>query len=218
MMLGIKNREASVQPPSTSISLRCPQCKHMGTFEVRVPNMMDLALRIGPVMAYSLGQRFCANPDCQGHIFFVYDIQKKKVAVSYPAERIDFDSTKIPQPVVAALEEAITCHANQCFVAAAIMVRKTLEELCADRSAKGSSLKDRIKALGKTVVLPADLLDGLDELRLLGNDAAHIESQIYAKVDQEEVDVAIDVTKEVLKAVYQYSSLVDRLRALKKQP
>jgi hypothetical protein len=119
---------------------------------------------------------------------------------------------------VAALEEAITCHANQCFVASAIMVRKTLEELCFDRLATGPNLKDRIKALGANVVLPVDLLSGLDDLRLLGNDAAHIESQEYAKVDQEEVEVAIDVTKEVLKAVYQYSALVDRLKALKKLP
>lgn len=218
MTFDFTNQQGTPQPPDTAISLRCPKCKQWGTFDVRVAGINDLKLMSGPVATFSLGQRSCPNPTCRCHVFFAYDIQKQKVAVSYPAERIDFDSTKIPQPVVAALEEAITCHANQCFVAAAIMVRKTLEELCADRSAKGSNLKDRIKALGKTVVLPADLLDGLDELRLLGNDAAHIESQIYAKVDQEEVDVAIDVTKEVLKAVYQYSSLVERLRALKKQP
>ena len=50
------------------------------------------------------------------------------------------------------------------------MVRKTLEELCRDRQAQGPNLKDRIKALGTKVVLPTELLDGLDDLRLLGND------------------------------------------------
>jgi hypothetical protein len=39
---------------------------------------------------------------------------------------------------------------------------------------------------------------------------------VYAKVEQEEVDVAIEFTKEVLKAVYQYSALVEKLRKLKK--
>jgi hypothetical protein len=140
------------------------------------------------------------------------------VVVSYPAERIDFDTTNIPPSVVSALEEAITCHANRCFVAAAIMVRKTLEELCKSRSAKGANLKDRIKDLATKIVVPNELVDGLDDLRLLGNDAAHIESTEYDKVGQEEVEVGTEFTKEVLKAVYQYSALLSRLRGLKKSP
>jgi hypothetical protein len=114
--------------------------------------------------------------------FYSLAKSSNKLLVSYPAERIDFDTTNIPAAVVKALEEAITCHANQCFVAAAIMVRKTLEELCREREARGSNLKERIRQLGSKVVLPKELLDGLDDLRLLGNDAAHIESQEYDKV------------------------------------
>lgn len=136
----------------------------------------------------------------------------------FPAETIDFDATNIPAGVVASFEEAIKCHASQCFVAAAIMVRKTLEELCRDRQATGDNLKARIRALGAKVVLPQELLEGLDDLRLLGNDAAHIESQEYEKVGKEEVEVGIEFTKEVLKAVFQYSALLGRLRALKKAP
>ncbi len=96
------------------------------------------------------------------------------------------------------------------------MVRKTLEELCTDRQATGKSLKDRIKELGKKVVLPQELLDGVDDLRLLGNDAAHIESQEFNQVGREEVEIGIEFTKEVLKATYQYSALLSRLRSLKK--
>jgi hypothetical protein len=96
------------------------------------------------------------------------------------------------------------------------MVRKTLEVLCEDRKATGANLKERLKALSTTVVLPKELLEGLDDLRLLGNDAAHIESREYEKVGKEEVEVGIEFAKEVLKAVYQYSALLGRLRALKK--
>jgi hypothetical protein len=74
----------------------------------------------------------------------------------------------------------------------------------------------RIKSLGTKVVLPQELLQGLDDLRLLGNDAAHIESEEYNQVGKEEVEVGIEFAKEVLKAVYQYSALLARLRALKK--
>jgi hypothetical protein len=225
MIYKLSGMQISFYPSTNVVAMRCPACKQIGTFDPvfqdgtnRQNGMADLRLMRGGTDQLFFGQRCCPNPACQAHIFFVFDVSRRQIAVSYPAERIDFDTTKVPQPVVAALEEAITCHANQCFVASAIMVRKALEELCADRGAKGPNLKERIKALGANVVLPTELLNGLDDLRLLGNDAAHIESQEYNKVDQEEVEVAIDVTKEVLKAVYQYSALLDRLKALKKLP
>jgi hypothetical protein len=141
-----------------------------------------------------------------------------KLAISYPPERIDFDSTSIPPQITDSLIEAITCHASQCFIAAAIMIRKTQETLCEAQQATGSNLKDRIKSLSSKVVLPPDLLRGLDDLRLLGNHAAHSESQAYSKVSQEEVEIALEFTKEVLKAIYQYSALLARLCSLKKQP
>ena len=162
-----------------------------------------------------VGHRRCPNPDCYAHVFVVFHPNESRVVVSYPPEVIDFDATNVPTKVVNALEEAITCHANECYIAAAIMVRKTLEELCADREAKGKNLKDRIRALGGKVVLPPELLDGLDDLRLLGNDAAHIDSNVYEKIGREEVEVGIEFTKEVLKGVFQMSDLLARLRGLR---
>ncbi len=200
-------------PASQTISLRCPGCRQRGTFERVFDNDIFLEDR-GAIV----GQRRCPNADCHAHVFFAYHLPSKKVLISYPAERIDFDASAIPAPIVAALEEAITCHANRCFVASAMMVRKTLEELCRDRGAAGNNLKERILALGTKVVLPGELLAGLDDLRLLGNDAAHIESQAVNNIGQEEVEVGIEFAKEVLKAVYQYSTLLDRLKKLKKAP
>jgi len=196
--------------PPQPVSLRCPGCRQQGIFEALGQN--DIRATGG----FRFGQRRCPNPACWTHVFVRWNPDGSLVA--YPTERLDFDETNVPQAVVAAFEEAVICHANQCFVASAMMVRKTFEELCADRGAQGSNLKERIKALGVVVVLPKELLEGVDDLRLLGNDAAHIESREYAKVGQEEVEVGIEFAKEVLKAVYQYSALLNRLRALKKTP
>jgi hypothetical protein len=132
--------------------------------------------------------------------------------------RIDFDKTNIPTKVLSALEEAITCHANQCYVASAIMIRKALDLLCNDRGATGTNLKEKVSSLRNKVVIPTELLDGMDDLRLLGNDAAHIESQVFDTVGKEEVEIAIEFTKEIMKAVYQYSSLLAKLKSLKKNP
>lgn len=97
------------------------------------------------------------------------------------------------------------------------MVRRVLEELCEDKGAKGDNLMKRIAALSSTIVIPAGLLPAADELRLLGNDAAHIEAKTYDTIGANECEIAIELAKELLKAVYQYTDLVARLQALKKQ-
>jgi hypothetical protein len=191
------------------VRLRCPVCRQRGTFDP----VINYDLRLTNTQTFA-GMRRCPDPNCHSLVFFLMD--QGKVIESFPAETIDFDATNIPAAVQSAFEEAIKCHAQSCFVASAIMVRKTLEELCRDRNAAGPNLKERIKALGTKVVLPQELLEGLDDLRLLGNDAAHIESQEYTKVGKEEVEVGIEFAKEVLKAVYQYAALLSKLRALKK--
>lgn len=193
------------------LQLRCPACRQRGTFDPW-PNVPDVEVASN-VLA---GQRRCPSPDCRAHVFVVWATATRQIVVSYPAERIDFDTTDVPAEVKGTLEEAISCHAIGAFRASAIMVRRSLEALCDDRQAKGRDLKDRIRDLGSKVVLPKELLDALDDLRLLGNDAAHVESKAYTDVGQAEVEAGIAVTKEVLKAVYQYASLLRQLRSLKK--
>ncbi|GAA0751188.1 hypothetical protein GCM10009107_23740 [Ideonella azotifigens] len=148
-------------------------------------------------------------------MFCVYDLQSN-VVKSYPPQRIDFDSKAIPATIVKTFEEALSCQAEGMHVAAAIMIRRTLEELCQDKGATGANLKARVNTLQSSVVLPQGLLAAMDDLRLLGNDAAHIEAQTYDAIGQDELEVAIELTKEILKAVYQLDDLLGRLRALKK--
>lgn len=198
----------------TVVNLRCPACRQRGTFEPLHGSDIQLNRRnMTPLVA---GQRRCPDPACHTHVFFIS--QSGELLATYPPERLDFDASGIPAPVVSALEEAIACHAAGCYVAAAIMVRKTLEELCRHQQATGSNLKERIRALGQKMVIPSELLDGLDDLRLLGNDAAHVESQTYNQVGKEEVEVGVEFAKEVLKAGFQYSTLLGKLRSLKKGP
>ena len=135
---------------------------------------------------------------------------------SYPPQVIDFDSTNLPANILFSLEEAVKAHAAGCHRASALMVRRVLEELCDDKKATGSDLKQRLATLSTNVVVPKELLDAADELRLLGNDAAHISAKNYDAIGDKENTLAIELAKELLKAVYQYASLVDRLKALKR--
>ncbi|MBW3565436.1 MAG: DUF4145 domain-containing protein [Acidobacteria bacterium] len=209
----IKASEVAVNNPILSISLRCPGCLQQGVFWA-IPKSSDLVITSETPYVIA-GIRRCPNPQCWAVVFF-FSNPEGKLLTTYPPESIDLDLTNIPNNVRDAIEEAVKCHAIQCYTAAAIMVRKTLEELCRDRGANGKNLKERIKDLGTKIVLPTELLEGLDDLRLLGNDAAHIESQEFNKIGKDEVEVGIEFAKEILKAVYQYSALLNRLRSLKK--
>lgn len=207
----LEGRNATSIETTQTVRLRCPHCRHKGSFE------SIIARDAGESGSQeTVGIRRCPNDDCLRLVFVVYDRSSLKVETSFPPERLEFDPSGVPKPVVEALEEAVTCHANQCYKASAMMTRKTLEEMCEDRGAKGDNLAERIKSLGTSVVLPQELLVAADEIRLLGNDAAHVESKEYNDVGQAEVEVAIDFAKELLKAVYQYASLLSRMQALKK--
>lgn len=198
----------------TRLSLRCHSCGQIGTFEP-LEQIKDVYSPGPPTAAFHLGHRKCPNPDCHAHVFCVFR-GGGEVVRTYPPQRIDFDTKSIPEPIVKTFAEALTCHAENLHVAAAIMIRRTLEELCDDKKATGKTLKERIGGLQSNVVLPKELFTALDDLRLLGNDAAHVEAKTYDSIGDEEIGVAIELTKEVLKAVYQLDDLVSRLKSLKK--
>lgn len=195
---------------ATKIATRCPHCGHYGTFESVINDLLDKGNdRI-------LGVRRCPNPECFGHLFYVYNTRTSTITLTYPSETIPFDKSGIPEKVLNAFDEAIICHSNSCFVASAIMIRKTLEEICADRSATGANLFKRLQDLGSKILIPKELIEGMQELRLLGNDAAHIEANTFSEVGKNEIEVSIEFTKEILKAVYQYEGLLGKIRGLKR--
>jgi len=163
---------------------------------------------------FAAGVRICPNPTCRSLVHVV--LRQGELCESFPPEVIDFDSTNLPPPILSSLEEAIKAHAAGCFKACALMVRRVLEDLCDDKNATGGDLRARLAVLGQNVLVPKDLLDAADELRLLGNDAAHIKAKNYDAIGKDEAALAIELAKELLKAVYQYTSLVSKLRALKK--
>lgn len=190
-----------------SVVTKCPICGNGGSF---FPIGKDLDIHEQGILThYIVGHRVCPNDKCRAYLFFCRP--DNDPIITFPALRIDFNTENIPDRIHSCLEEAITCHAEGCYIASAIMVRRTLEELCEDKGIKADNLKKRVKGLKTVVVLPSGLLEALDELRLLGNDAAHIESKEYDAIGKEEVATAIEVTKEILKGVYQMDTLVAKL-------
>lgn len=207
--MNIKLSNHLAQGGGPKIAVRCPGCGHNGTFESISTDLYDNGYKIW------FGQRRCPNDKCGIHLFYVQQDNTGEI-FTYPQETIGFDKQGIPSNVLTAFEEAIICHSNNCFIAAAIMIRKTLEEVCSERNATEDNLKKRLQDLGKKIFIPKELIEGMDELRLLGNDAAHIESNTFNQIGKSEIEISIEFTKEILKGVYQYEGLLTKLRGLKK--
>ena len=218
----------NVQSSAPSIvNLNCPTCRRAGAFH-GYEKCLDVIwgptarpVKGGGGVNYTsfwrAGMRKCPNTDCGALTFILIDGTNDHI-VAYPPEVIDFDATDLPPKILASLEEAISCHAAGAYKACALMVRRVLEELCEDKKATGNNLKARIESLKSVAIIPGELLVAADELRILGNDAAHVEAKDYDAIGQVEAKLAIELAKELLKAVYQYTSLVAQLKALKKTP
>lgn len=196
----------------------CPGCGREGNFQ---SIGQDLVLQMSTgrtAQVMHVGHRLCPNQSCRTHVFVIYELVGfgGRLIRSYPAGRIQFDSASVPLKVTDAFVEALTCAANECYIAAGMLIRKTLEAVCEDRKAKGGDLFKRIEDLRTKIILSQELFDAMHQLRLLGNDAAHIDAKTYDDVGKEEIDAAIEVTKEVIKATYQHKDLVAKLKALKK--
>jgi hypothetical protein len=211
MKVILKNHFAT---KSANIAIRCPHCGHFGTFEQLISD--DIGVSGTFPLEHTLGIRRCPNTRCKGQLFFILHNSSNTLTI-FPPDVIPFDKENVPTNVLVAFEEAIICHSNQCYIASAIMIRKTLEEICLEKGVSGHNLLKKLKELSSKILIPNELILGMDDLRLLGNDAAHIEAQTFKEIGQKEIEVSIDFTKEILKAVYQYDSLLKKLRDLKEK-
>lgn len=63
---------------------------------------------------------------------------------------------------------------------------------------EGSNLKEKIASLKSKIIISRELLEAMDELRILGNDVAHVEAKEYENISKEKTTVAIECAKEPL--------------------
>jgi hypothetical protein len=213
------------QHPPIPVSIRCPHCRQLGLFQVIAPHggLIYGKNQAGNTQTTTMGAtlRSCPNSTCHGIVLVVQqDIvqhtpqqQTGTVVEIFPPQLLDFSIDDLPATCQETLKEAVACHAAGAYRAAAMMVRRLLEEICADNNAKGGDLHKRLEALKTLVVLPHALFDAMGELKALGNDAAHVEARAYDNIGREEAEDSIELAKEILKALYQLKALVGRLQA-----
>ena len=190
-----------------TVSVRCPACRKNGTFD-KLGTDLNLTFPGQPNCV--AGQRRCPDPECHAHLLFR---QSGEEVVTYPPETIDFDASDLPDgvPIQAQLFQRFADHDGGGKERAVCVAQyRFLQPHPAN--AEGDNLVQRINALRDEVTLAAVFFDGLHDLRLLGNDAAHPESRTYETVDKEVVEIALGLTKQVLQAVYPRTGVIGSKR------
>jgi len=165
---GAQNR-TSVPP----IQVACPFCGGFGTFQV-------LSHELTTPPNFTISVQACPSTECKGLLVAVF--KDSKLQKTYPGLGKPINTENVPERIKNAFREGVDCFANNCFVSAAIMIRKTLEEICIDKGATGGNLYKKIQDLSTKILIPKELIEAMHELRLLGNDAAHIEAETYNNI------------------------------------
>ena len=206
--------EPEVMSPSTTFSTRCPHCKGMGNFEKQRDSFNYFKqTKEGKPDFFSADIGICPDKKCNGLVFAISD--NSDVIIVHPSVPIEFDETKFPKELTRTLKEAITCHSSGCYRASAMMVRRLLEETCEILKVEGKYLKDRLENLRQKGILPGAYLDAMQELKTLGNDAAHIEARDYHTIDIAEAELSIRTAQQILDFLYSCEILVKKMRCSK---
>ncbi len=116
----------------------------------------------------------------------------------------------VPEPIRQAFDEARRCFSAGAFTASAIMCRKSVEGLCADKNATGRTLAERLKSLRENQVVETRLFAWADELRLWGNDAAHDVAVTIGKADAEDL---LEFTRALMEYVYTFGGRFEQFQA-----
>lgn len=126
----------------------------------------------------------------------------------YPA-RDDLLGWSIPRPIAAAFSEAAHCRSSKAFTACAIMCRKTLEGVCDDHKVTGNNLQQRLAALRDSGAIEGRLYEWADELRLVGNEAAH---DVHVQVGPEDARDTFEFTRALLEYAYTFRHRFDEFK------
>lgn len=119
-------------------------------------------------------------------------------------------SSDIPADIASAFAEAVTALAANCPRAAAVMARRTLEAIMADKGETQGVLTDRLKNLAAKGVLQPTLVDWTKEVRLVGNIGAHFDP--IKQISKDDAQQLISFIRELMRYLYEFPADLARRR------
>jgi Domain of unknown function (DUF4145) len=109
--------------------------------------------------------------------------------------------------------EAQLCKSVGAFTASALLSRRVIEGIAADKGAKGSNLMRKIEALKASGDVDGKLADWANALRIVGNNAAH---DTQGRATPEDASDALIFAEALADYVYTFRARFDEFQARQK--
>ena len=118
----------------------------------------------------------------------------------YPTALVPYAEYELPEVILASYSEATKCLNARADLATAVMCRRTIESILADKGqSKVTNLASAIKKLSNDKIIPESMTHLADLIRVVGNIGAHASS---TKVDRKQAKEIYDLTRHLIEMLY----------------
>ncbi|MBT2160513.1 DUF4145 domain-containing protein [Zobellia barbeyronii] len=137
-----------------------------------------------------------------------YQLAFGNIKILYPNSEFHLNPI-IPEKLRDSLKESIKCFRANSYTATAIMCRRTIEGFCFLKGVKDKNLAKSIEKLKTNGIINEQLYEWANELRLVGNEAAHNIEIEFSVVDSRDI---LDFTIAILDFTYSFKDKFDRFK------
>lgn len=123
-------------------------------------------------------------------------------------------SAAIPSPLREEYEQARLCFEAHAYTATAVMVRRTLEGVCADNNITERILARPLEKMHTSGLIDERLFEWTQALRVLGNEGAHFTGR---QVSREDAEDALALAEALLDYMYVLTIKFRKFQARRKQ-
>ncbi len=136
----------------------------------------------------------------------------------YPGPLPKPPDERIPPSIHTDFEEALKCFGVGAFRATGVMARRALQGCCLDKGAKKGKLREQIDWLFQQRIITKDLNGWADEVRLVGNDAAHPQKPGEDKpIIKDDAKVILDLLTQFTNVLYVAPAIAAESRKSRQQ-
>jgi hypothetical protein len=191
--------------------LECPNC--MLSFEGNVLSDYQVENHDDPLEA--LKYTFSKCPKCENPILLEQEREIDYDKIYWGSPKILYPQTDfhinpvIPDKLRESLIESVQCYRAKSYTATTIMCRRTLEGFCTIRGIKERNLASSIAKLKTEGIINEQLFEWANELRLLGNEAAHNIDIDFTSTDARDT---LDFTIAILDFTYSFKDKFEKFK------
>lgn len=196
--------------PPRQLLVVCPACEKPTTATERGA-IQDSNSRVGVQSLYSLLEcNSCGGPLLVAQEDYGDGWDEPFRLWPLPARIL---SQTIPESLRRELSEARACFDSKAYTAAVVMVRRTLEGVCAENQVTKKPLYKALQEMASQGLLDGRLLTWADGLRVLGNEGAHYTGLLVSREDAKD---ALAFAEAVLDYLYVLTAQFDEFQQRRK--